>query len=204
MRQFAKRAFDIAFSSAVILITSPLFLILAILIRLTSKGPVIYFQQRIGKNGIPFNCYKFRTMYPNAEERLKDLLKSDPALKREWEQNFKLKNDPRIIPVGKFLRSSSLDELPQFWNVLKGDLSVVGPRPVIQDEITKHFGPKAQKILSVRPGITGLWQVSGRSNTTYAERVALDEKYVDTCNLALDLKIIARTIPSMLRRTGAY
>ena len=154
--------------------------------------------------GIPFNCYKFRTMYRDANSRLQDILSSDPVKMKEWNASHKLKNDPRITPIGQFLRSTSLDELPQFWNVLKGDLSVVGPRPVTKEEVIKHFGPKAHKIFSVRPGITGLWQVSGRSNTTYTSRIKFDEHYVDNRSLRLDLKIVAQTIPSVLMRKGAY
>ena len=143
-------------------------------------------------------------MYPDADLRLKELLAKDPALKAEWDLNHKLKNDPRITPIGRFIRKTSLDELPQFLNVLKGDLSVVGPRPVVQTEVVKHLKEKAPKILSIRPGLTGIWQVSGRSNTTYLERLSLDEQYVDTHNFWLDLKLIAKTIPAMLASRGAY
>ncbi len=199
-----KRAFDIVFSLAILILCLPLFLLIALLIRCSSKGKVIYCQKRIGRGGTPFYCFKFRTMFPDAEARLKDILSHDDAKRQEWELNFKLKDDPRIVPLGNFLRRTSLDELPQFWNVLKGDLSVVGPRPVVQEEIARHFGGKAEKILSVRPGITGLWQVSGRSDTNYATRIGLDEQYVDNRSFLLDLKIIALTIPSMIAPKGAY
>lgn len=199
-----KRIFDILFSLTTLLISSPILALIALAIRCSSKGKIIYYQERIGRSGAPFRCYKFRTMFPDADTRLNDILKNDPHKKLEWEQHRKLKNDPRITRIGNFLRKTSLDEFPQFWNVLKGDLSVVGPRPVVKEEIEKHFGHKACKILSVRPGITGIWQISGRSDINYAQRIALDEKYVDTRNLWLDLKIVALTIPTMLLKKGAY
>jgi undecaprenyl-phosphate galactose phosphotransferase len=199
-----KRAFDIIFSLSVLILCSPLFLILAFMVRISSKGNVFYYQERIGRNGDHFHCYKFRTMFADADRRLNEILKNDPVKRREWEQKRKLKNDPRITPIGNFLRKTSLDELPQFWNVLKGDLSVVGPRPVVQDEIITHYGQKADKILSIRPGITGLWQVSGRSDVSYQARIALDEQYVKNRSFFLDLKLVALTIPSMITRKGAY
>lgn len=199
-----KRTFDIVFSVLVLFFAFPLFLGLAIIVRLSSKGPAIYAHERIGRAGKPFKCFKFRSMYPDADLRLKELLAKHPDLKAEWDLNHKLKNDPRITPIGKFIRKTSLDELPQFLNVLKGDLSVVGPRPVVQAEVVKHLKEKAPKILSIRPGLTGIWQVSGRSNTTYLERLSLDEQYVDTHNLWLDLKLIAKTLPAMLASRGAY
>jgi exopolysaccharide production protein ExoY len=199
-----KRIFDIFFSASALAILSPLFLVLTILIRCTSQGNAIYYQTRIGRGGAPFRCYKFRTMYQNADAILQTILANDPEKQKEWKAAHKLKNDPRVTPIGSFLRKSSLDELPQFWNVLKGDLSVVGPRPVVQEEILAHFGPKAQKIFSVRPGITGLWQISGRSDTTYSQRIILDEHYVDHRSFFGDLKILALTIPSMFYKKGAY
>jgi undecaprenyl-phosphate galactose phosphotransferase len=144
-------------------------------------------------------------MYPDAAERLKELLASDSEKLDEWNRSFKLKNDPRILPlVGQFLRKTSLDEFPQFWNVLKGDLSVVGPRPVVAQELANYYGLKAVKILSVRPGLTCLWQISGRSDTDYATRITLDEEYIDTHSLAMDLVVIAKTIPCLLFSKGAY
>lgn len=199
-----KRLFDLGFSSLVLLCLSPIYLCIAALIRITSPGKAIYFHERIGRGGKPFRCYKFRTMYADADERLSEILESCPVKRKEWEESHKLKNDPRVTPVGKILRKFSLDELPQFWNVIKGDLSIVGPRPVLQEEIDKHFGAKAAKVLSIRPGITGIWQVSGRSDTTYAHRVALDEQYVDEHHFLFDLKLIAQTIPAMFSSRGAY
>jgi undecaprenyl-phosphate galactose phosphotransferase len=143
-------------------------------------------------------------MYRDADERLKVMLRADPSLKEEWETYWKLKNDPRITKVGKFLRKTSLDEFPQFWNVLKGDLSVVGPRPVTLDEIEKYYGEKAEKILSLRPGVTGLWQTSGRSLIAFDERVRLEESYVDSRSFLFDLKLIAKTVPTLFNSKGAF
>lgn len=199
-----KRAFDILFSVTILVLSAPIMAFVALSVRFSSKGKIVYAHERIGRGGKPFRCYKFRTMYPDADMRLKEILEQCPILNQEWERNHKLKNDPRVTPIGKFLRKTSLDEFPQFWNVLKGDLSVVGPRPVVQYEITKHLGPKAAKILSIRPGLTGLWQVSGRSDTCYSKRIKMDEQYVDSQSILLDLKIIAKTIPSMFFSKGAY
>lgn len=209
-----KRAFDILFSLCALTFGLPLFLSIAAAIKLTSPGKTVYSHERIGRGGKPFPCYKFRTMYADADARLQELLANNPDMKKEWDASHKLKNDPRVTPIGLFLRKTSLDELPQFWNVLKGDLSVVGPRPVVQAEVTKHLGIKAAKILSVRPGLTGIWQVSGRSDTSYTTRIHLDEKYVDRVHqrnsrfsldvIAMDIKLIAKTIPSMISSKGAY
>ena len=199
-----KRTFDLLFSLFALLITFPLFMTIALLIRFQSPGPIIYAHKRIGRGGKTFKCFKFRSMYVDADVRLEALLKEDQALKEEWEKSRKLKNDPRITSIGRFLRKTSLDELPQFLNVLKGDLSVVGPRPVVKEEIQQYFKEKAPKILSVRPGITGLWQVSGRSNTSYAERIALDEHYIENHTIAYDLYLVLKTIPALVTRKGAY
>ncbi|MCS7245226.1 MAG: exopolysaccharide biosynthesis polyprenyl glycosylphosphotransferase [candidate division WOR-3 bacterium] len=199
-----KRMFDIIFSLLVIVLLSPLYLIIAMLVKLTSRGPVFYKHKRIGKNGEVIEIYKFRTMYKNADEILRKLLEQNSALREEWEKNYKLKNDPRITPIGKFLRKFSLDELPQFLNVLKGDLSVVGPRPVVKEELEKYYGDYKKFYLAVKPGITGLWQVSGRSNTTYEDRVKLDTIYVVNWSLWLDIVIILKTIGVVLKNEGAY
>lgn len=199
-----KRIFDLFFSCGVIFFFSPLFIVIAILIKCTSKGKVLYRHERVGRGGKKFYCIKFRTMYKDADKKLEEILKNDPAINSEWQQTQKLKNDPRITPIGRFLRKTSLDELPQFWNVVKGDLSVVGPRPVVQEEITKFFGKKAEKILSVRPGITGMWQVSGRNDVSYKKRIKLDEIYIDHRTMLLDIKLIAKTIPLVIFSKGAY
>jgi exopolysaccharide production protein ExoY len=199
-----KRFFDLIFSFFLLMICSPFFLLIAILIRTSSRGNVIYSQERIGRGGKPFQCYKFRTMYPKADSVLHEMLMNNSAMRDEWLNIRKLKQDPRVIPIGHFLRKSSLDELPQLWNVLKGDLSIVGPRPVVREEILNYFGSKATKILSVRPGLTCIWQVSGRSDTSYSKRIALDEEYVNTRSFLLDLKLIVKTIPSLIASRGAY
>lgn len=199
-----KRIFDLIFSLAVVLFGFPLFLLIALIIKISSKGPVFYAQQRIGYRGREIRCFKFRSMYTNAEKRLEDLLDSNPLLRQEWNTYFKLKNDPRITPIGHFLRKTSLDELPQFFNVILGDLSVVGPRPVTRKEVDTYYKEQASLILSVRPGITGLWQTSGRNLLGFDERVALEARYVNERSLWLDLKLIARTIPVMLRMSGAF
>ena len=199
-----KRLFDLVFTFTVLILGSPLFLLIALLIKLTSSGPIFYKQQRIGQHGSPIFCYKFRSMYRHAEHKLQELLASDSKLKEEWETYYKLKIDPRITPFGNFLRKTSLDELPQFFNVLFGDLSVVGPRPVTAHEIKTYYKEKAPLILSVRPGITGLWQTSGRNQLSFDERISLEERYVKERSFFLDLKLIAKTIPAMIHSRGAY
>lgn len=199
-----KRAFDILFSLCAITFGLPLFILIGLAILATSGTQVIYSHQRIGRGGIPFRCYKFRTMRKDSESYLQAILEKQPELKKEWEMKRKLKNDPRVTVVGAFLRKTSLDELPQFLNILKGDLSVVGPRPVVKAELIKYYQYKAAKILSVRPGLTGLWQVSGRSDTSYQTRIMLDEKYIDNRSFRLDMELILKTIPAMIKSKGAY
>ena len=166
------------------------------------KGPVFYTHERLGKDGKKFGMYKFRTMCVDADQKLKELLEKDEDARREWEENRKLKNDPRITKVGKILRKTSLDEVPQFINVLKGDMSLVGPRAVVDDEIEK-FGFLKNKVLSVKPGITGYWAANGRSNTTYEERVAMEAKYVDEFSIFMDIKILFKTVSTVLKKEGA-
>ena len=199
-----KRVIDLSLASIFLLLSTPIIIALYLIVRLSSKGDAVFNHERIGRGGIPFPCYKFRTMYNDSEQRLKDLLDNDPALREEWNKSHKLKNDPRITPLGKFLRCSSLDELPQLWNVIRGDISLVGPRPVTKAELEAHYRAKSSKILSIRPGITGLWQVSGRNNTSYPYRIQLDEYYVDNQSIILDLKILLWTIPALICRKGAY
>lgn len=199
-----KRTFDILFSLSVLVLFLPVFLTIMLFVIFTSKGKPVYSHERVSRGGKSFKCYKFRSMYPDADIRLQDLLQNNPALKKEWETCRKLKNDPRVTPFGSFLRKTSLDELPQFWNVLKGDLSVVGPRPVMKDEVVQYYGHKAHKILSVRPGLTGIWQTSGRSNTSYENRIQMDEHYIDNQSFLLDVKLVAKTIPSMICSKDAF
>lgn len=203
-RMPSKRVFDVLFSLFALAVTFPLFMLISFAIRLTSPGKVIYAHERLGRGGKPFKCYKFRTMYANADEKLRHLLRDHPEVKQEWERSYKLKNDPRITPVGRFLRKTSLDELPQFLNVLKGDLSVVGPRPIVQQEAEKYVKEKTPLLLSIKPGLTGLWQVSGRSNTSYERRIELDLLYIEKQSLLLDCKLILKTLPAMFSRDGAY
>jgi len=166
-------------------------------------GPVLFCHSRIGQGGKRFTCYKFRTMVPNAERELEKLFERDPTLRAEWTLHHKLKDDPRITRVGRLLRRTSLDELPQLWNVLKGEMSLVGPRPIVQEEIFK-YGRAIRHYLAVRPGITGLWQVAGRNDTSYRRRVALDRAYVMRSCIALDLSILLRTIKVVVAQRGAY
>jgi len=178
-------------------------LLISILIKTTSSGPAIYSHKRVGKNGKPFNCYKFRTMYKDAQERLNTILVTNEDAKNEWNHHWKLTNDPRTTSIGKFLRQTSLDELPQIFNVLKGEMSLVGPRPVTKQEIDEYYKDQAKLCFGVTPGITGLWQVSGRSNTSYDYRIALDSWYVRNWNLWLDIVIILKTMKVVLRKEGA-
>lgn len=194
-----KRIADIILSSIGLVILSPLFLILGILVKLDSKGSVFFAHTRIGKDGKKFKMYKFRTMYENAEEMIKEFT---PEQMKEWKENYKLTNDPRITKIGKFLRKTSLDELPQIINIIKGDLSIIGPRPVIEPELEK-YGVNKEKFLSVTPGLTGYWQANGRSSTTYEERMEMELYYIDNQSLKLDIKIFFKTIISVLKKEGA-
>lgn len=200
-----KRSGDIVLSLAVLALGSPLLLLLAVLVKLSSPGPVFYVQRRIGRGYKGFGCIKFRTMRKDADRILKTLLEQSPELKAEFKKDFKLKADPRITPIGGFLRRSSLDELPQFINVLKGQMSVVGPRPIVWDEL-ERYGRQMDEVLAVRPGLTGLWQVSGRNNLSYNARVQLDVSYARRRTVQLDLAIILRTVGVILypRDRGAY
>ena len=200
-----KRTGDIVFSLAVLTLGSPLFLVLGMLVKLTSRGPVFYVQQRVGRDYRSFGVVKFRTMRRDADHVLGRILAQSPDLAEEFRNDYKLRNDPRITPLGKFLRRSSLDELPQFLNVLRGEMSVVGPRPIVRDEL-ERYGSSMDEVLAVRPGLTGLWQVSGRNNLSYATRVKLDVLYARHRNIWMDLRIILRTIGVVLDPTdrGAY
>lgn len=199
-----KRIFDVLFSLGAMIFFIPIGIVAGLFIKTTSPGPIFYSSKRVGKDGQPIYCWKFRTMHQDADKKLLEILRENPKLKQEWETYYKLKEDPRVSTIGKILRKTSLDELPQFFNVLKGDLSVVGPRPVTEEEIQKYFGPKASKILSVRPGLTGIWQTSGRSLLTFDERIRLEESYIDRQSLTLDLRIICKTIPAMFFTKGAF
>lgn len=211
-KNLPKRTFDICFSILIIFLLLPIFLILSLIIKLSSKGSIFYISKRLGQGGKIINCIKFRTMKKDSDNVLSKLLIQNPKLNQEWEKFQKLKNDPRITKIGSFLRKTSLDELPQFFNVLKGDFSIVGPRPFVligpkegfHDEIKKYLGDKTNKILSIKPGITGLWQVSGRSEISINERLEIEEKYIDTRTFLLDLCLIFKTIPKIFFPKGAY
>ena len=192
-----KRLGDIIFSFLVLVLGSPLFILIGILVKLSSAGSVFYVQKRLGRNYREFGCIKFRTMYKDADELLPALLEKSPLMRKEFEKDFKLRNDPRITKLGRFLRRSSLDELPQFFNVLKGEMSVVGPRPIVSNEICK-YSRFMEEVISVRPGLTGLWQVSGRNNLSYKKRVQLDLVYARNRNFILDLEIILLTLGVLL------
>jgi exopolysaccharide production protein ExoY len=192
-----KRIADIILAISGIIILAPLLLICFVAITTTSSGPAIFRHRRVGFNGKKFNCLKFRTMVVDSSKRLNDLLESDPAAAAEWAATRKLRYDPRVTTIGMVLRKSSLDELPQLFNVLRGDMSIVGPRPVTDEELDRYAG-SVGAYLACRPGITGLWQVSGRSTTTYEQRVAFDAQYAHTWSMTLDAKIMIVTIPSLL------
>jgi undecaprenyl-phosphate galactose phosphotransferase len=198
----SKRIFDFLGALALGLILSPFILVIALLIRLEGQ-PVVFRHKRVGRHGKVFHCLKFRTMAPNAEQLLRDLLKAHPELRDEWTQNHKLRDDPRITAVGRFLRRTSLDELPQLWNVIRGEMSLVGPRPIVRAELLR-YGRHVASYLAVKPGLTGLWQVRGRSDTTYRRRVSMDKFYVSHQNAIMDLYILAATALVVLRRAGAY
>ena len=197
-----KRTADIIFAALVLIFGAPLFLLIAVLVKLSSHGPVFYLQQRVGRNYIYFGCIKFRTMHSEADSMLEKLLERDLSLKSEFEKDFKLRNDPRITPIGSLLRRSSLDELPQFINILRGDMSLVGPRPIVEKEIQK-YGDFMDLVVSVRPGLTGLWQVSGRNKIKDFDKwVQLDLEYIDNWSFMLDVKIAFKTVRTVLSGTG--
>lgn len=200
--QMAKRGFDAASATLLLLALSPLLALLALAVK-ADGGPALFGHARVGQNGTRFRCWKFRSMVPDADKVLGDLLASDPASAEEWRQHQKLKSDPRITAIGRFLRGSSLDELPQLFNVLVGQMSLIGPRPVTEAELDR-YGEAKGYYLAVRPGITGLWQVSGRNETSYRQRVLLDAWYVRNWSLWHDLLILLKTIPVVLKRGGAY
>ena len=200
-----KRLGDITFALTVLTLGSPLLLLIALAVKVTSSGPIFFGHKRLGKNGETFRCWKFRTMYPDAECRLVKLLGSDPELYKEYALTHKLKKDPRVTPLGHLLRVTSLDELPQVVNILRGEMSVIGPRPIIAEEVP-HYGEHFHEVFSVLPGITGLWQSSGRNNLSYERRVVLDLEYVRGYSLRLDWKIFLRTVKVLLlpKKYGAY
>jgi exopolysaccharide production protein ExoY len=200
--EIAKRLVDVIGALILALLLSPVLLVVGMALA-RDRGPVIYRHARTGRHGRAFRCLKFRTMVPNAEQVLTDLLVEDLELQLEWARDQKLRNDPRVTAIGRFLRRTSLDELPQLWNVLKGDMSLVGPRPVVREELLR-YGRRLDDYLAAKPGITGLWQVMGRNDTNYRRRVALDTYYARKRNLLLDVFILIRTVKVVLCGRGAY
>ena len=201
-KRVQKWLMDKVLASVAFVLLSPLFVILPILIKLTSRGSVFYRQKRLGRNGKPFMVWKFRSMYADADSRLQKVLSENAFAAEEWSRNFKLSHDPRVTPLGRFLRKTSLDELPQLFNVFAGDMALIGPRPIVQEEV-KYYGDAYKVFSSVRPGVTGLWQVSGRSDTDYTRRVALDSYYVLNWSPWMDIWILVRTVYAVLLMRGA-
>ena len=199
MYRIVKRILSILCSVISIIVLSPLFIIISLIVKISSKGSVFFIHERIGLKGKKFKLIKFRTMVDNAEDMIASF---NPEQKKEWEENFKLKDDPRITKIGKFLRKTSLDELPQLINILKGDMSFVGPRPIVEDELS-WYGDNKEKLLSVKPGLTGWWAVNGRSDVPYPERCDLELYYVDHFSFGLDLKIIIKTFGAIIKKDGA-
>ena len=197
-----KRVMDLMIAVPLFIFILPLLATIAILIRSQGHGPVIFRQVRCGQGGVPFTCYKFRTMHIDAPKALEELLKRDPKAAAEWEKTQKLQNDPRITRIGRFLRRSSLDELPQLINIIAGDMSVIGPRPVTFDELPR-YGSKLAYYMAARPGVTGLWQVNGRSELTYQQRIDYDAEYAKTWSLVRDIRILIKTVPAVLMSKGA-
>lgn len=198
----AKRAFDIFASAAGLIVLSPAFLAVAAFIKLTDRGNVFFGHKRVGRQGRSFKCWKFRTMVPNANEVLVEHLAANPEAEKEWLETQKLTNDPRITGIGEILRKTSLDEIPQLWNVLIGEMSLIGPRPIVRSELDR-YGKDRRFYLLVRPGISGLWQVSGRSNTTYERRVELDRLYLENWSYKQDMTILFKTPMAVLKSEGA-
>ena len=194
---------NVSIATLALIFILPMMLLVALTIFVQDGGPVVFAHRRLGRNGRHFYCLKFRSMAADAEERLAELLARDPVAREEWARDHKLKNDPRITKLGHFLRKSSLDELPQLFNVLRGEMSLVGPRPIVDGEVEK-YGHRFDSYCAVKPGITGLWQVSGRNDVSYRTRVALDCTYARTKTLGLDLWIMAATVPAVLCRRGSY
>ena len=201
--EFGGRALDVAGALALLVALLPFLTVIALAVKLTSPGPVLFAQRRVGRGGRWFSCWKFRTMVTDAEERLTELLSHDAAARQEWARDHKLRRDPRVTAIGVFLRKSSLDELPQLFNVLGGTMSLVGPRPIELAECSR-YGRYLGHYCAVRPGITGLWQISGRNDTSYRRRIAFDVVYARRRSLALDAKILAVTVPRVMMQKGAY
>jgi exopolysaccharide production protein ExoY len=198
-----KRSFDICFAITFLVVALPFLILLSIALQIDSPGRLFFLQERVGHRGNRFRCIKFRTMREDAEQILEELLAACPSARREWEQDHKLRNDPRVSGLGVLVRKLSLDELPQLINILRGEMSVVGPRPIVSAEIPK-YGRFFRDYCSVKPGLTGLWQVSGRNDVTYDQRVQMDSDYAYRATFMFDLQIIAKTLPAVIAARGAY
>ena len=203
VEEVASEAMHFTLALVALIFVAPLMLLVALAIFSHDRGPIVFAHRRIGRGGQSFPCLKFRSMAVDAEARLAEVLACDPDARAEWEKDHKLRNDPRVTKLGAFLRRTSLDELPQLFNVLAGDMSLVGPRPIVDAEIQK-YGRRFRQYCAVKPGITGLWQVSGRNDTSYRARVALDCIYAKRRTVALDLAIMFNTVPAVLLRRGSY
>ena len=201
--QLSSRALDIFVAATALLLLAPLLTLVALAVFLTDRGPVFFAHKRLGQHGRSFGCLKFRSMVVDSQERLNLLLESDPVARAEWHRDHKLRNDPRITSIGNFLRKSSIDELPQLWNVLCGHMSIVGPRPVVDAE-RERYGRYYRYYTAVKPGITGLWQVNGRNDVSYRRRVACDVVYARRYSLLFNAGIMARTVPAVLLNRGSY
>lgn len=199
----ANRGMNVSLAALALLFFLPLMILVALAIWCQDRGPVFFAHRRIGRDGRKFPCLKFRSMAIDAEERLREVLAADPEARAEWQSDHKLRNDPRVTALGLFLRKSSLDELPQLINVIRGDMDLVGPRPIVDGEIPK-YGARFKHYCAVNPGITGLWQVSGRNDASYRSRVAMDCVYAKSKSLPLDLWILVATVPAVLLRKGSY
>jgi lipopolysaccharide/colanic/teichoic acid biosynthesis glycosyltransferase len=198
-----KRVMDLAIAIPALIFLIPIFLVIALVVLFEGGRPIIFRQQRRGQDGRYFTCYKFRTMVKDAGDRLREMLENDPERRREWEENQKLKDDPRLTSAGGFLRRFSLDELPQLINIIRGDMSIVGPRPIVHDEV-RRYGEDIVHYDAVRPGVVGLWQINGRNDTTYKRRVELDVEYAQERSIGYDVMILLKSIPVILGRHGAY
>ncbi|SFF86989.1 exopolysaccharide production protein ExoY [Novosphingobium sp. CF614] len=197
------RGFDIVVAALVLLVVLPFLVLLAVVLYASDPGPIFFAHRRVGYRGRQFDCFKFRSMKVNGEAILREHLRADPEARREWEETQKLKSDPRVTPIGAMMRKLSLDEFPQLINVLTGDMSIVGPRPIVETEV-QRYGPHFEYYCLVRPGLTGLWQTSGRNDTTYQQRVAMDVSYVERKSLMLDTWLLCKTVPAVVFARGSY
>lgn len=203
MQAFAWRLFDIFIATAILIVALPFLVCLMIVLYISDPGPIFFVHRRIGYRGQNFGCIKFRSMKHDSERLLREHLQRNPADQREWDETHKLRNDPRITPIGVIVRKLSLDEFPQLINVLRGEMSIVGPRPIVEDEVAR-YGRFFEHYCLVKPGLTGLWQISGRNDTTYQERVALDVSYISRKSIALDALLLMKTVPAVLFARGSY